>query len=200
MRTTYSTSFSAVDDRFGFGKSGIFWCKYKNETARITAAIAVVIIITVAIWAVSINASANAASLLYTFVFNVLKIATIPCAPLAIGGLTKMIRSGRKYSYKATEEKMLITCPEEDFREDIFYNNVSSITYQNFGDPEKPRGLNVTIYFKDGNESKYCFLFPAYTKVRHPDMTPFRIIEEQAGLLEKPEFLMGKRIDNAGAL
>ena len=53
----------------------------------------------------------------------------------------------------------------------------------------------MTILCRDGYNFKFEFLFPQNMQIKSKDMTPFVIIEERAGLLEKPEFFAGRRID-----
>lgn len=200
MRSNYTTSFSAVDDRFEFSRKGIFLCRKKHEAMIIMLYSLAIAAVTAIIWSVSIFAEANAASVIYTLVFDALKIVSVFAAPLFLIGGIRVIRSGETYNYKADSVKMLITCPKADHRADIFYERLISVDY-------KPRtsfsgkitGFDVNVNCTDGIFF-YRFLFPTEVKIRHPDMTPFRMLEEQAGLLEKPEYLAGKRIDNAGFL
>ena len=198
MRSNYTTSFTSVEDRFQFSKKGIFWCRKKHQNAYIAVYIAVCTLIFIGIWALDIVASLNLASIVYALVSDALKLISIIAYPLFLVGGVRSILSGDQYYFNANEEKMLITCPKKNFRDDIYYKNVLNVEYQERKGAKKIRGYNVTIYCKDGIRT-YEFLFPAkVTTARHPDMTPFRILEERAGILEKPEFLAGKRIDNAG--
>ena len=200
MRSNYTTSFSAVDDRFGFSRKGIFLCRKKNEGVKIMLYILIVVVITAIIWGVSIHAEPNAASMLFTLVFDALKIASVIAVPLFLVGGIRVIRNGDTYDFKADNVKMLITCPKIDYRADIFYERLLNVEYvPRTTSSGKIRGYDVTVYCTDGR-FEYEFLFPSQAAVRHPDMTPFRMLEEQAGLLERPEYIAGQRIDNAGFL
>lgn len=197
MHSNYTTSYSAVDDRFQYSKKGIFWCRKKHQNAYIAVYIAVCTLIFIGIWALDIVASLNLASIVYSIVFDALKLVSLIAYPLFLIGGVRMILSGDQYNFNANEEKMLITCPKKNFRSDIYYANVLNVEYKEINGATKVKGYNVTVYCKDGIKT-FDFLFPSKTTIRHPDMTPFRMIEERAGLLEKPEFLAGQRIDNAG--
>ena len=61
--SNYTTSYSAIDDRFSFSRKGIFWCRKKHETGYVAAYIAICTVVTVIIWAFSIKAEP---SLLFT--------------------------------------------------------------------------------------------------------------------------------------
>ena len=174
-------------------------CRNKKEAFHTFLAITIIFVVTVIIWVIDIRMQLNAASIIYGIVLDALKLATIPMAPLLSVAVTRVIRSGILYNYTANEEKMLITCPKLDLRADIYYKNVLHVEYENIMFLGKIRGYNVTIYSKDGTFT-FNYLFPAKDTIRTPDITPFRIIEERAGLLEKPEFYTGKRIDNAGMI
>lgn len=197
MRSNYTTSFTSVDDRFIFSKKGIFWCRKKYQNVYVTIYIVVCTIIVLGIWTLDIMVAPNLASIVYSFVLDALKLVSIIAYPLFLVGGVRSIRSGDLYNFNATEEKMLIICPKKNFRDDIFYANILNVEYTERKGTSKILGYDVTIYCKDGIRT-YEFLFPSKATTRHPDMTPFRILEERAGLLEKPEFMAGKRIDNAG--
>lgn len=196
-RSNYTTSYSAIDDRFSFSRKGIFWCRKKHETGYVAAYIAICTVVTVIIWAFSIKAEPHLAGILYTLIFDVLKLASVIAYPLLLVGGVRTILAGDIYNYTANEEKMLITCPKKDYRTDIFYSDVLNVEYKERQGVKKIKGYDVTVYCRDMIRT-FAFVFPSKAVVRHPDMTPFRILEERSGLLEKPEFIAGQRIDNAG--
>ncbi len=195
MRAGQITSFSAIDDRFDYSRKGIFRCKYRNENAYVALVILGVVLVTMFIWGFSMFADANLASVVFTLIFDVLKIASVIAAPLSLVALIRMVRSGQEYRFNAGKEKMLITCPAANHRSDIFYDNVSAVQYYPFNTASNPRGYNVIISCKDGSSFSYCYLFPPNCPHKDPDITPFRIIEEHVGLIERPEYIAGQRID-----
>ena len=199
MRSKYTTSFSAVDDRFDFSRRGVFWCKRKLESLYLVMWSAIVILVTAIIWTVSIYADANFASIVFTLVFDALKLVSIIASPLLLIGGLRVIRSGILYDFTANNEKMLITCPKEDYRADIYYANVLNVEYKERHRFGKISGYNITVNCSDGVYT-FEFVFPSKATIRHPDMTPFRMLEEQAGLLDRPEYVAGRRIDNANLM
>lgn len=192
------SSFTAVDDRFNYKRKGIFWCRMQNESAYIAFTVFAVVIITLFIWGFCIFAEGNAASIIYTLIFDALKLISIIASPLILIGTIRSLRSGDQYSFTADEEKMLIVCPKRDFRADIYYKNVQYVIYEDILHNAKLRGYHVSIICRDTEKYEFHYLFPYKSENRSKDITPFRIIEERAGLLSRPEFIAGQRIDNIG--
>lgn len=200
MRSQYS-SFTSVEDRFNYKRKGVFRCRYKREAMYTAIYIAVVVIVLIVVLSAGTQADSNMASVIFTLAFDTLKVTSFVWFPLALIGGTRVILSGAEYSFTADEEKMLIVCPKENIRADIYYNNVLNVEYQERLTfvRKKLKGYLVTIYCKDGIKT-FDFVFPysSGTVALTKDLTPFRIIEERAGFLEKPEFIAGKRVDNVG--
>ena len=192
MRSSYTTSLSAVDDRFEYSRRGIFRCRNPYEVPYIIMTVVIIVLCLSIIFAVSIQASANLASVLFT-----LKIVSPIASVFILVGMIRMILSGDQYTFYADEQKMLIVCPKRDVRADIYYSEVLNVEYIERKRFSKLVGYDVSIYCKGGIHT-FKFLFPYKAYKKNKDLTPFVIIEERAGLLERPEFLAGKRIDNAG--
>lgn len=197
MRSSYTTSLSAVDDRFEYSRRGIFRCRNPYEVPYIIMTVVIIVLCLSIIFAVSIQASANLASVLFTLIFDALKIVSPIASVFILVGMIRMILSGDQYTFYADEQKMLIVCPKRDVRADIYYSEVLNVEYIERKRFSKLVGYDVSIYCKGGIHT-FKFLFPYKAYKKNKDLTPFVIIEERAGLLERPEFLAGKRIDNAG--
>ena len=195
------TTYSSVDDRFNYTRKGVFRCRYKSEKIYIAVWIAILtVILTVSGYFTYVNFD-SLASTVYSFIFGIINHSSIIWFPLCAVGGVRVIRSGTEYSFTANEEKMLIVCPRENFRTDIFYKDVRNVEYKDKLSffKKRLRGYFVTVYCDDGIRT-FDFIFPysSGTVSLTKDLTPFRIIEERAGLLEKPEFIAGQRIDNIG--
>ncbi len=194
MRTKYNSSYSSVDDRFDFSRKGVFRCRIDSEVLLVIISTAVLLVGEFALLCVvRTNVSIN--NVLSFSLFGLLAEAGIFILPFIFIGVVKTIFSGETYSFTADERKMLITCPRHDFRADIYYEDVQSVTYNDLMLLGKLRGYSVDIVC--GSDSyKFDFLFPYKATRKNKEMTPFVIIEERSGLLEKPEFFMGRRIDD----
>ena len=187
------TSFSPIDDRFDYSRKGIFFCRYNHENSYIRAfVLGIVLVVSLVLYLTSFperGITGAAAFLIQTGV-----LAASPF--LLIGGI-RAIRSGVTYNYTANEEKMLIVCPRENFRADIFYNTVENVTYEEIKYFSKVRGLHVTVFCTHGKYFfEFLFGYNTPETAKTPDMTPFRYIEERAGLIAPPEYSAWSRIDN----
>ena len=195
MRSGSITGFTAVDDRFGFSRKGIFNCRIKHEYPICIALTVVTGLIWSSLFGYAFGARVTLQNSLFMSVFGLIIYALLIVIPFIFIGTIRTILSGETYSYIINEEKMLITCPRKDLRVDILVKNVLSVEYRKITLFGKNRGYSVTIYCKDG-EKEFDFLFPQRAIKTDIDMTPFRLLEERAGLIERPEFLAGKRIDD----
>ncbi len=189
MRTTYTTSFSPVDDRFEFSRKGSFRCR--NDLEVLYSVITVLAAIAFLVLVFSIYPPSM--SLAY-YVFGILRIFAPPACVLACIAIIRVILMGYEYKFTANEEKMLIVCPKIDLRCDIYYDKVKNVAYDEYRMFGKIRGYHVTVTCTD-QTFRFDFVFPSKC-IRHEDYTPFRILEERSGLLEKPEYIAGQRIDN----
>ena len=91
---------------------------------------------------------------------------------------------------------MLITYPKKDMRVDIIYENVRFVTYEDITSFGKLRGYSVTVTCSDGTYH-FDYLFPKHCSTKDKNVTPFHIVEERCNFVAKPEYLAGKRIDDA---
>lgn len=195
MEKSYTTSYSVNDDRFGFSRKGTFHCRLKNEITVIIIIIAASLLFAFILLLYLLKTQLFGGGLtaaLWDYVVILLLIAT----PIACITLIRVARSGEEYRFTANEEKMLITCAKHDIRADIYYANVAGVDYFPIKNMSGNLiGYTVTMLCRDGYNFKFDFLFPQNMQIKSKDMTPFVIIEERAGLLEKPEFFAGRRID-----
>ncbi len=195
MEQSYTTSYSTNEDRFGFTRKGTFHCRLKNEKVVLLAIIAASAIVELILVLYTLSEPIFGRSLTSTFWDYVIILCCV-AVPIVCITMFRIAKSGEEYRFTANEEKMLITCAKHDLRTDVYYANVAGVDYfpiksmsGNF------RGYTVTIMCRDGYNFKFDFLFPQNMQIKSKDMTPFVIIEERAGLLEKPEFFAGRRID-----
>ena len=195
MEQSYTTSYSTNEDRFGFSRKGSFHCRLKNEKTVILAIIAASVLLALLLIIYLLKSQLFGGGLTAAF-WEYVALLLLIATPFVCITLIRVARSGEEYRYNANEEKMLITCAKHDIRVDVYYANVAGVDYfpiktasGNF------RGYTVTILCRDGYNFKFEFLFPQNMQIKSKDMTPFVIIEERAGLLEKPEFFAGRRID-----
>ena len=197
MRSNYTTSYNAVDDRFEYSGRGIFRCRIKNEIwyiAAFTVAAIIIIRSLVKVW-LDAGSKMTANSMNHIFIAFVAFIAIIVFALLYIGAF-RTVLSGETYRYIADEKMMWITCPRARVSNKIYYENVRTVEYEDLLLFGKLRGHKVTISCNDGTYL-FEYLYPYKMHINNKDYTPFRIIEERSGLLKKPEFSAGKRIDNS---
>ena len=198
MQTNHSTSYSSVDDRFGFSRKGIFRCRVKNEGIVFLTVIVVGVIIEAVMLSTFFGSSNDQTmeNTLSATVFGfVLEFGSF-IFPFIFIGVIRTVMSGEEYSFTADEHKMLIICPKRDIRADIVYESVQSVSYTDLMFFSRHRGYHVEIVCSYGSFS-FDFLFPYKAHTRNKDVTPFRIIEERCGVLEKPRFLAGQRIDDS---
>lgn len=193
MRTAGNyTSFSPIDDRFDYCKKGVFFCKYNRELLYIALLCAGIALVAGLIFAVDTNNSSLAG-----IVFTYVKLGTLIFTPFFLIAGIRTIRSGTMYTFTATDEKMLIVCPHENFRADIFYSTIENVTYEEIMYFSKLRGFHVTVYCTHGMyRFEYLFAYKAHSTVKKPEYTPFRYLEERAGLIKQPEYFAGSRLDN----
>lgn len=187
-----NTIFSPVDDRFDFDRKGVFRCRFKREKLLVILYAAGIALIIILIFSVNAPEGSFAQT-----VFSILEVAVLVASPFLLIGGERYILSGAYYQFTANNEKMLIVCPRDNYRADIYYNKVMSVTYAETKFFGKPHGYYVEVRCTDMVYT-YDFIFPQSRNSKNfgIEYTPFRILEEKAGLIDRPEYFAGKRIDN----
>ena len=186
------TSFNPVEDRFEYSKKGIFRCRHKNETLYILLYTVGIILVNVFVFYVS--ASTQPPSLAW-LIFGILEIAVPLASPFLLIGGMRVILAGAFYNYTVDKEKMLIVCPKDNYRADIYLKNVINVEYEDLLRFARKYGYRVTVTCTD-NTFTYDFIFPHGVRNMPEELTPFRIIEERVGLVAPPEYYGGQRIDS----
>ena len=194
MKAGQITSFSPVDDRFEYTRKGIYRGMINNESIIVIAVSAAVVLILSGLLTFLFGSEITINNSLAATVFDFVGYICIIALPFVYIGALRTILSGEQYSFTADKTKMLIVCPRKNFRADIFYEDVRRVEYSDILLFRKHRGYNITVVCTSG-EQIFTYLFPYKTHKKDRDMTPFRIIEERAGLLEKTEYVAGRRID-----
>ncbi len=193
MKTAGSyTSFTPVDDRFEYKKKGIFRCRFKKESVYILAFVAGIILVN--LFVITMAIISKPPSLAY-LVFGISKWIVPLLSPFILIGGIRVFLSGAFYNYTVDDEKMLIVCPRENYRADIFFNTVLGVEYTDLLRLTRKYGFRVTVTCTD-NTYTYDFIFPHGVHNMREDLTPFRIIEERCGFVAPPEYYAGQRIDN----
>ena len=197
MRLDYTPSFSPVDDRFDYARKGIFRCKMKNEFIIVLA----VLFVSGSVWLLMLfdvlTTQITMQNALSAPLFEIFMFAGLIAIPFLSIGIVRTVLSGDEYSFTADMTKMLIVCPKRGMRCDVFYSDVIRVDYKEINLFSKLRGYDVTILCRSG-DIKFSFLFPYKAYTKNKELTPFRIIEEKAGIITQPEYIAGRRIDDAG--
>ena len=186
------TSFSPIDDRFDHHRKGIFNCTFKHQKLYLVLFPLGMAIILGLIFAVDTSTS-NLAGIIYSFI----RIGAMIVSPFILIAGIRIILSGAQFSYTADDQKMLIVCPRENYRADIFYNTVVSVSYEDMKRFSRKTGFHVTVFCTYGEyHFEYLFPYKVSENAKTPEITPFRLLEERAGLITPPEYYMGKGLDN----
>lgn len=186
------TSFNPVEDRFEYSKKGIFRCRHKYETMYVALFIAGVFLINIFVFTMS---NITEPPSLAWLVFGFLELAVPIASPFLLIAGVRVILSGAFYKYTVEKEKMLIVCPKDNYRADIYFENVIFVEYSDLVRFGRKYGYHVTVTCRDGVYT-YDFIFPHGVRNMPEELTPFRVIEERCGLVAPPEYYGGQRIDN----
>lgn len=212
------TSYGISNERFGFSAKGSFRCAYENQRPIIIAfpiimaALAVIWIVVfivtkemvlnrtpVDLADISVYQKAKIGVLMFGFdtaVYgtNVIALAVILCliglTALGYGITLGILRSGRIYTFSADDNYFEIKPPDKN-SPTIFikYDDVIMV----YGEERKfifaEHGLDITIQAKGKN---YFFRYVHTPESRNKGLseTPFNILMERAGLIQKPDFLI----------
>ena len=185
------TSFNPIDDRFEYSRKGIFRCKYKKEAMYVALFIGGVFLIN---FIVILLAAVTEPPSLAWLVFGVVEWVVPLLSPFILIGGVRTLLSGAYYKFTVNDEKMLIVCPRENYRADIYFGNVKGVEYNDIFRFGRKKGYHVNVICNDSTYT-YDFLYPQGVQNMGEDLTPFRIIEERCGFIARPEYYGGQRID-----
>ena len=186
------TSFNPVEDRFEYSKKGIFRCRHKHEALYILLYISGIFL--VIIFVIGIANITEPPSLAW-LAFGILEIVVPLASPFLLIAGIKVFLSGAFYKYTVDQEKILIVCPKDNYRADIYFENVISVEYSDLVRFGRKYGYHVTVTCRNDIYT-YDFIFPHGVRNMPEELTPFRVIEERSGLIAPPEYYGGQRIDN----
>lgn len=198
------TSFSPIDERFGFRTKGHFNCAYENERVIIIwclivigaffigALICFIIAYNMLLTPGNVDTVTNR-EYQSIFAFDLLEYGTTSIAMVALlclGGLgiiafcviLGVLRAGKTYTFTATEVYFEITPPDETQPSLVFdYNDVLFV----YADERKflfgIGGYDVVIKTKQGSHLIRYIHTPESRKMGLSE-TPFNIIQERIGL------------------
>lgn len=212
------TSYGINNERFGFSAKGSFRCAYENQRPIIIvfpiimAVLAVIWVITflitrdmvlnqtpVDLAQISVYQTAKIGVLMFGFdtaVYgtNVIALVVILCLMgitlLAYGIILGILRSGRIYTFSADDSYFEIKPPDKNTPA-IFirYDDVIMV----YGEERKfifaEHGLDITIQTK-GKNYFFRYVHTPESRINGLSETPFNILMERAGLIQKPDFLI----------
>ncbi len=160
-----------------FETHGFFRCAYSTEKFYMILIICVCFACMSAVSAFMVSWMTDSSQAL--FIALAILVCDVILAAVAIV-LLRLVLYGREYSYSADESKMTI-CGEAK-RMDIYYSNVISVQYEELMLFRLKRGFRVTIITKK-SQIVFNMIYRRFDARMTPDSTPFRILEEHAGLL-----------------
>ena len=204
------TSYSPNDERFGFSTSGQFKCAYPKDRLILVLCLLLIIaeIVLIVVNFMSFSEIMNpdgsikggfisddgaymtgsSGSAAYS-VINITGSFLIFVLFLTVVGfiiVITVLRSGRKFTFKADETQMTITDSKGGART-FEYAKVSAVMEEERRFPFTAPELDIELRTKDGT-FEYRLLHTPMSKVNGISETPFYIIKERIGQAEKPLF------------
>lgn len=168
---------------YGIIARGEMRCRRKGESLRAFAVILAILLCQAA--ALAVLANNVATSDIIELPFQGLEFLLLTEGAFMIGwGVVRMICDGRPYTYEADEKEFRITSVgKKPKREVLYYTDVAAVEYKPLHHLNRRlRGYRVTITTKY-RKIVYDYVFGRKKLFTEPKDTPFRIIEEQAGLV-----------------
>ena len=210
------TSFGKVNDRFGFSTSGKFRCAYKNTRSIViggmTAIGVLIVLIIISVTFVAVNigdfsslfsealwdiifkpvggseAGKSIANLGFTISGIAFGIILLVIAIIVFLIIVATMRTGQEYSFRADEEKFIITYPEKMHRVvKLNYEDVTGVTYEEWSFIFAPKCFDITVKTK-GGDLYFRFIHTGISKANGIRETPFNIIRERIGLVNEDEY------------
>lgn len=189
------TGYSQTDDRFGFRALGSFRCRRNNETlilvvmaAFYTLCACIVVINMVLVLSGDLTVPIFEQEKTwddYTPTIDLLCVITsviILAILTAVGAAGVIIATnGAEYSFKANDEKMVIT-DHKGVKTEFYYSDIESVIYEKLTlFTIRQRGYDVYINTKY-RTYRYQYIYSKNKLLREEKHTPFFILEERAGL------------------
>ncbi len=170
------------DERFGYESRGQFQCIRKNENLFIILIGTICLLIPCIVTAVVFSLKDHVSQLLLCASTSILAFVIFISLGIV---LIRLVMFGNEYSYSADEQKMTIWGGERTV--DIFYSNVVCVRYEPIMLLKtKQRGFRVTVITKKSTLI-YNMVYRRFDATMTPATTPFRLLEERAGLLKAPD-------------
>lgn len=170
------SSFSPIEERFGYQTTGSFLCATELDTATMIVLHTAAVIIAVVLDIVILGPHAN----INEFLFYGIMTAMFEAAWFfIIASVIKMAMRGVRYTYTADAKRFITKYKDEVL---VFeYTQVKSVTYTPLYYFKYQRGYKVRIETA-GFTKTFVYLFEKMRLSYPTEKTPFNIIEERAGL------------------
>ncbi len=177
--TVESSRGRKYDERYGFETHGQFRCAYGSEKFLIAFICVICFICMSAVSAFMLSWMISTEQALFIAMAILVCWAVLAAVSLV---LIRIVMFGREYYYSADESKMTITGEAKTV--DIFYTNVISIKYEPIMFFGKQRGFRVAVRTRKSTLI-FKMVYRRFDANISHETTPFHILEEQAGLLDR---------------
>lgn len=176
MNYSTSSSYSPLEERFGYKTTGSFLCATELDTPTMIVLHIAAVMIAVVLDIMILGPHAN----VNEFLFYGIMVAIIEGAWIfAIGSIIKLAMRGVRYSYTADAKQFITKYKNETL---VFeYSQVRSVTYEALYYFKYQRGYKVRIETATFTKT-FVYLFENMRLSYPTEKTPFYIIEERAGL------------------
>ncbi len=170
------SSYSKNEDRFEFRTVGTFRCANKNEML-LCAVILPPLFILLTLAATMIAGLTILGMDVLAFILLMVVVVMIVIT------VFRCITGGVEYHYKADSQRFTVISPKGE--ETVFvYSDVKGVYYKEKHLFTKERGYTVTIFTTD-DMVVYEYIYSKNKLLRDTTGTPFYIIEERAGLVDR---------------
>ncbi len=173
---------SDYDERFGFETSGSFYCAYSTEKFYIVLISLLAIGGCVGIY-FGLMASFPKDQEVAIFLALALLVCWAICLFVCYIAFRLVIK-GSQYHYKADEAKLTVFHGSQT--QDFFYMNIMNVRYEPLMLIKKQRGFLITVVTRKGTHI-FKYIYNNYNAHMTPENTPFYILEERAGLIQKAD-------------
>lgn len=178
MEYSSESSFSPVEERFGFRTSGSFLCATPFDVPAMIVLHAAAVVVAAVIVLILLVPHFFDSSVLY---FALETCVAVAVWLFCIGTVIRIAMRGERYAYTADEKCFTVKYKKEELS--FEYAQVRSVTYVPIRYFGRHRGYEVRIETATFTK-KYVYLFENLRMNYPTARTPFHIIEERAGLTE----------------
>ncbi len=180
--TTIEARSSALDERFGYEKSGSFHCPYSAERFYIVLLVILAIGGCVGIDLALIASFPNDPEM---FLFLAMALlAGFAIWLLICFVVLRLVMKGSEFHYKADESKLTIFHGPQTL--DFFYINIMNVRYEPLMFLKWQRGFVVTVVTRKGTHT-FKYIYDNLHAHMAPENTPFYILEDRAELRKETD-------------